>query len=240
MIYFIILYNIIYLINIIFIIYKKGFNMKNIIRINENDLQRMVENSVRRALKEGAVNEYGLKDFGRDAAFAGGIGAAGAAGLAGNALYNYDEPEIDPQQQEINASVADEFGSPQGRIPSQNELPSNTISWEKANQFEGKLNRAITESITNFINELSSDTRDEARAKAQKKYIANNSKYGPNAPRTQQARSQFNKFADSVDSEYYKGNTAKKARMDKNKEDRKTGKRTYVSGKGWRTKQDEA
>ena len=208
--------------------------MKNIIRINESDLQRIVENSVRRALKEGAINErYGLKDFGRDAAFVGGIGAAGAAGLAGNALYHSDDPEINPEQQEINASVADEFGSPQGK------LPSNTISWEKANQFEGKMNRAITESIRNFINELSSDTRDEARQKAQKKYVANSSKYGPNSPRTQHARDQFNNFANSVDSEYYKANTAKKARMDKNKEDRRNGKRTYVSGKGWRTNQNE-
>lgn len=121
--------------------------MKKIVRLTESELKNIVEKSVRRAIKEGAVNEYGLKDFGKDAALVGGLGAAGAAGLAGNAIYNSDEPEVDPQQQEINAAVADEFGSPQGRIPTQNELPPDTRSWTG----ENRIRRAVRESIMNLM-----------------------------------------------------------------------------------------
>jgi hypothetical protein len=122
--------------------------MKKIVRLTESELKNIVEKSVRRAIKEGAVNEkYGLKDFGKDVAFAGGLGAAGAAGLAGNAIYNSDEPEVDPQQQEINAAVTDEFGSPQGKIPTQAELPPDTRSWTG----ENRIRRAVTESIKNLL-----------------------------------------------------------------------------------------
>lgn len=217
--------------------------MKNIIRINESDLQRMVENSVRRALKEGTINEYGFRDGMKDL---GKFGLAAGIGTAAMATDNPLSRGIDRQfdrQEQMGRAFPEDTEEMKERDYMDNlhnqGYEGNTISWEKANQFEGKMNRAITESIRNFINELSSDTRDEARQKAQKKYVAYSSKYGPNSPRTQHAKDQFNNFANSVDSEYYKANTAKKARMDKNKEDRRNGKRTYVSGKGWRTNQNE-
>ena len=50
---------------------------KQLIRITEEDLNKMVENSVRRALEEGNINEYGFRDGMKDLgkfALAGGIG----------------------------------------------------------------------------------------------------------------------------------------------------------------------
>jgi hypothetical protein len=37
--------------------------MKQVIRLTESDLKNIVEKSVRRAIKEGAINEYGWKEF---------------------------------------------------------------------------------------------------------------------------------------------------------------------------------
>ena len=208
--------------------------MKKPIRITESDLQRMVENSVKRALKEGTVNE----GWGKTAALGAGLGL-GAAGLVGT-----DNPVsrgLDRQfadQEEIGRAFPEdreEFGD---KLGPQKPLSPDTISWEKATGIgEGKINKAITESIRKFINEISSDTKDEASKKAFRKYLNNEYKYGKSDPRTQHAEDQYNTFSNSYEDEFKNGNTAKKARMSKNKEDRESGKRTYVKGKGWRTQQ---
>ena len=211
--------------------------MKKPIRISESDLHKIVENSVRRAIKEGALNE-GLKDWGKTAALGAGLGAA-AAGVVGT-----DNPVsrgLDRQYQDYEENMSarpedrEEFGDDLKPMSQRQIKDPKTRSWTG----ENKINRAITESIRRFINELSSDTRDEARKKAFRKYTDNSEKYGNTDPRTRHAKDQYNTFANSYELEYYRGNTAKKARMDKNKEDRESGKRTYVKGKGWRTKQDE-
>ena len=123
--------------------------MKQVIRLTESDLKNIVEETVKRAIKEGAVNEYGWKDFRNDALMAGGIGAAGAGAIAGNAYLHGDDPEINPEQQEINQAVTDEFGSPQGK------LQNDTIGWEEANKMyprENRIARAVTESIIRLMN----------------------------------------------------------------------------------------
>ncbi len=118
--------------------------MKKIIRLTESELNKIVEASVKRAINEGAINEYGIKDFGRDAAI--GLGVLGA-GVAGDAYFNGDEDYIDPEQQEINQAVEDEFGSVQGK------LPNNTIGWEEAQSLrrESRIHRAIMESIRHIL-----------------------------------------------------------------------------------------
>ena len=213
--------------------------MRKPIRITESDLQRMVENSVKRALKEEAIDE-GLKDWGRTAALGAGLGAA-AAGVVGT--DNHISRGLDRQfadQEEVGRAFPEDRAEFGDELGPQKTLSPDTISWEKANGIgEGRINRAITESIRRFINELSTDTRDEARKKAFRNFTKNSEKYGNADPRTQHAKDQYNTFANSYEQEYYKGNTAKKARMDKNREDRESGKRTYVKGKGWRTQQGE-
>lgn len=213
--------------------------MRKPIRITESDLQRMVKNSVRRALKEEAVDE-GLKDWGRTAALGAGLGAA-AAGAVGtdNPISRGLDRQFADQEEVGRAFPEDreEFGD---ELAPQSSLPSDTISWEKANGIgEGRINRAITESIRRFINELSTDTIDVASDKASRKYLNASAKYGDNSPRTRRAKEQSHKFANAWIDEYVKGNDARKARLDKNREDRQNGKRTYVKGKGWRTQQEE-
>jgi hypothetical protein len=81
---------------------------------------------------------------------AGGLGAAGLATVGGNAYLHDDEPEVNPEQQEINQAVTDEFGSPQGK------LPADTIGWKEANgYYEGKIARSVTESINSLMKENS-------------------------------------------------------------------------------------
>lgn len=120
--------------------------MKKIIRLTESELNKIVEASVKRAINEGAINEYGIKDFGKDAALVGAVGATTLGGMAGNAYFN-DDDYIDPEQQEINQAVEDEFGSAQGK------LPNDTIGWEEAQSLrrESRIHRAIMESIRHIL-----------------------------------------------------------------------------------------
>jgi hypothetical protein len=104
---------------------------------------------------------------------------------------------------------------------------------------EGDLHRIVKESVNRILNELSSDTIDSAREKAEKKYKDISSKNGPLSPMGQHAKAQADKFKKAYSEEYQKGNTARRARLDKNREDRQNGKRTYIKGKGWRTQQEE-
>ena len=120
--------------------------MKKIIRLTESELNKIVEASVKRTINEGAINEYGIKDFGKDAALVGAVGATTLGGMAGNAYFN-DDDYIDPEQQEINQAVEDEFGSVQGK------LPNDTIGWEEAQSLrrESRIHRAIMESIRHIL-----------------------------------------------------------------------------------------
>lgn len=120
--------------------------MRKIIRLNENDLHRIIKNSVNRILKENEVEEYNLRDFGKDALVAGGIGAAT---LGGNAYFHADDPDIDPEQARINQSIKDDLG--QDVLKPQRNLPNDTISWERANRMENKINRAVSESIHKLL-----------------------------------------------------------------------------------------
>lgn len=100
---------------------------------------------------------------------------------------------------------------------------------------ETYLRNLIRESIRKNLNEISTDTIDSAKDKARKKYNKYRAEYGENDPRTAKAVEQYGKFKANWDTEYSKGNLSRRARLSKNRDDRKSGKRTYQSGKGWRT-----
>ena len=97
-----------------------------------------------------------------------------------------------------------------------------------------ELRHMIAESVKKILKETSTDTADSAKEKAKEKYSQYFNRYGENDPRTQQAYSQYIKFKNKWDSEYNKGNIARKARMLTNREKRQSGERTFVSGRGWR------
>lgn len=123
---------------------------KQLIRLTEEDLNKIVENSVRRAM----MNEYGLKDALK-------FGAAATIGTAAMATDNPLSRGIDRQfadQEEMGrASQVDRDEMKRNRYLDGLEkdgINTKTISWNDANQFEGKVSRAITESIDNFVNNL--------------------------------------------------------------------------------------
>ena len=100
---------------------------------------------------------------------------------------------------------------------------------------ETYLRNLIRESIRKNLQEISSDTVDWAKEKAWEKYSRYSAEYGQNDPRTVKAREQYNYFKEKWDTEYDYGNSSRKARLLKNRDDRHSGKRTYQDGKGWRT-----
>lgn len=132
---------------------------KQLIRITEEDLNKMVENSVRRALKEGNINEYGFKDGMKDLgkfALAGGIGTAALA--TDNPLSRGIDRQFADQEQMGRASQVDRDEMERNRYLDGLEkdgIDTKTISWNDANQFESKIvNKAITESINDFVNNV--------------------------------------------------------------------------------------
>lgn len=212
--------------------------MKQVIRLTESELKNIVENSVRRAIKEGAVDE-GMKDWLKTGAIGAGIGL-GAAGVAGtdNPISRGLDRQFADQEEVGRAFPEDreEFGdalNPGGSIP------NDTIGWEQARtgKFENRIRKAVMESIMGLMNEISTDTMDSASDKASRKYLDTRAKYGENDPRARRAGEQSRKFANAWNDQYIHGNDARKARLDKNREDRKNGARTYQKGIGWRTKQ---
>ena len=98
---------------------------KRVVKLNESELKDLIKESIKLTLDEESMNEYNLKDFGKDAAGVLGGAALTAGALAGNAYFSDDDP-INPEQEEMNQAVEDEFGSVQGN------LPSDTISWDEA------------------------------------------------------------------------------------------------------------
>jgi len=203
--------------------------MKQVIRLTESDLKNIVEKSVRRAIKEGAVNEYGLKDLRNDALLGGGIAAAGLGAMAGNAYLHDDEPE-NPEQQEINQAVADEFGSAQGK------MPNDTISWEEANGLpESRIRRAVMESIKKLMRESSYDTISSAADASNSKVADIERKYGTNSYVADKARKQRENFRKKRREMFDTASDTRKGTMQKNDADRREGERTYKKGIGWRT-----
>ena len=137
--------------------------MAQIIRLTESDLHKIVEETVRRTVDEG---------WGKDALKTAGIGAAFGLGAAGTlATDNPISRGLDRQfadQEEVGRAFPEdraEFGkalSPRGNAE------DNTISWEKANQFEGKISKAITESINNMVEGIMGDMWDGMKRGAYK------------------------------------------------------------------------
>lgn len=137
--------------------------MTQIIRLTESDLHKIVEETVRRTVDEG---------WGKDALKTAGLGAALGLGAAGTiATDNPISRGLDRQfadQEEVGRAFPEdraEFGdalSPRGNAE------DNTISWEKANQFEGKISKAITESINNMVEGIMGDMWDGMKRGAYK------------------------------------------------------------------------
>ena len=99
---------------------------------------------------------------------------------------------------------------------------------------ETDLHRIIGECVKNVLNELSTDTIDSAREKAEGEYRQAKSRFGNNDPRVLKKGNQLKRFQQAWNDEYLNGNDNRKAKMLDNREKRQDGKRTYVSGKGWR------
>lgn len=103
---------------------------------------------------------------------------------------------------------------------------------------ESDIHRIINESVNRVVQKIiyeqSTDTIDSASEKAKEKYEKLLNRYGKEDPRTQQAYLQYVKFKKDWDSEFEKGNIARKSRMLTNREKRQSGERNFISGKGWR------
>ena len=119
--------------------------MKKIVRLTESELKNIVEKSVRRAIKEGAVNELNWKDVRNTTAAAAASVPLMYGGMVAHDKVHENDPEIDPQQQEINQAVTDEFGSPQGK------LPKDTINFDDARRDPRLNNYHVDSSISNKL-----------------------------------------------------------------------------------------
>ena len=122
--------------------------MKKVIRLTESELNTIIEKSVRRAINEGAIDEYNLRDFGRDSAI--GLGVLGA-GIAGDVYFNGDENDVNQDQIEMNRPAEEEFGV--DALRGGKHLPNDTIGWEEAQnmKMENRIHRAIMESVRKVL-----------------------------------------------------------------------------------------
>ena len=130
--------------------------MKKIVRLTESELNRIVERSVRRAINEGTLNEVNWKDVRNT------VGAAAASiplmygGMVAYDKVHENDPEIDPQQQEINNDIKNGLGQhvlePGGEA---DDLPNDTIHFDTArrdSKFEARIRGAVMESIKKLMN----------------------------------------------------------------------------------------
>lgn len=108
---------------------------------------------------------------------------------------------------------------------------------EKEDVDESIINRAVRRTINEMVNEISDDTIDSASHKSWQKYWGNSGKYGEDDPRTSTAYDQAVNFSRERDKRY-SSSKRRAARIEKNNEDRKSGKRTYQKGRGWVTNED--
>ena len=128
--------------------------MKKIVRLTESELKNIVETSVRRAIKEGAVDESW-----KGTLASGALGAAALTASVGAGAFDDQMDDIDRNSRAFPEDRV-EYGD---RLNPQGELPSDTISWEKANQFEGKIRMAVMESINKIISEIHKDYNEVVR-----------------------------------------------------------------------------
>ena len=135
--------------------------MKKIVRLTESELKNIVEKSVKRAIKEGAVNEVNWKKAGKEVGKTLATGAVGGAVAA--ATLTTDNPVsrgIERQVAQHNktsradAETRKEFGkdlkgkNPKDSIPSQKDIQDpKTKAWE-----ERRIRRAVMESIKKLMN----------------------------------------------------------------------------------------
>ena len=99
---------------------------------------------------------------------------------------------------------------------------------------ESDLHRIVRESVNRILSEVASDTVKSAEEKAANRYSEYAKKYGSHDPRTLHAANQHDKFYKAWKQDYDNGSIGRKARLLKNQENVKNGKRKYISGKGWR------
>ena len=133
--------------------------MKKIVRLTESELKNIVEKSVRRAIKEGAVDES-LKDVGKTVA-AGVLG--GAALTADVALDGPISKGVERQlanhkkMSQADQATKKEFGkdlsgkkNPSDSIPKQKDIQdTKTRSWTG----EARIRRAVMESLIGLMRE---------------------------------------------------------------------------------------
>lgn len=151
--------------------------MKKIVRLTESELNRIVERSVRRAINEGVVNEANWKN----------IAAAAASvplmygGMVAHDKVHENDPEIDPQQREINQAVTDEFGSPQGKLPNDTtinfddarrdpRLNNYHVDSSISNKLESRIRGAVMESIKRLMKENEVNKQPESAKYCYAKY----------------------------------------------------------------------
>ena len=124
--------------------------MKQIVRLTESELKNIVETSVRRAIKEGTVEE----GWGKDMALAAGLGL-GAAGIAGTKNPISDRLEQQFADQEEMGRAFPEDRAEYGDQLNPGGLPSDTISWEDAQRRPGipesRIRGAVMESIKKLM-----------------------------------------------------------------------------------------
>ena len=114
------------------------------------------------------------------------------------------------------------------------ETLDNGLAKTKESVF-GKIARAVTESISNLMNEISYDTISSAADKAEYKVDDMEHDYGKNSYVAAKARKQLGNFKKKQADDFTTASDNRKATMQKNDKDRHNGKRTYTSGVGWRT-----
>lgn len=128
--------------------------MKKIVRLTESELKNIVENSVKRAIKEGAVEE----GWGKNLALGGalGLGAAGVLGTENPISDRFDQQFAD--QEEVGRAFPEDRAEYGDELNPQGKLPADTIGWEEANgRFESRIAKAVMESIQNLMKESGVD-----------------------------------------------------------------------------------
>lgn len=224
--------------------------MKKIVRLTESELKNIVEASVKRTINEGLVTEGMLNEgmmgsFAKKLALYLGIPVATVlAALAdigfGGPLSKGMEDQYQQAQQNSQAFQVDKDEMDRNTYLDgfNKDLKDNGVNTDNIKVGESRIRRAVMESIRSLMTELSDDTIDSASEKADEKIKKATKTFGPTSPAALHAKNQKDKFTDEYRKRRNNGNLAKVARMQQNRHDRQSGKRTYVNGVGWRTKKD--
>lgn len=209
-------------------------------KLNEDILRQIVRESIQSQL----VNEgLGIEDFNKQRFFqickTAGITGAVAASLWTCAKAGGPDPVTDPAHSDPEGYYEMQREN-NGDINIYDRPQTDDEEDEETYQFESKKQlMALVEScVRNAINEVSSDTKGASMEAASKKCDKIVSDRSTTNAQKQRAVDQYNYFKNAYNKEYQSGNTARKARLDKNAQDRKSGKRKYIDGH-WRTKQED-